>query len=74
MISKLRKIYELKFVFEREAKMRLCLFVCGRVKGLVLVKRVVGGGEAFIVVQIGNSELFHCGIERVVFLIRQERY
>lgn len=32
------------------------------------------GGEAFIVVQIGNSELFHCGIERVVFLILQERY
>jgi len=30
--------------------------------------------EAFIVVQIGNSELFHCGIERVVFPILQERY
>ena len=48
------------------------LFVCGRVKGLAVVKGV--GREAFIVVQIGNSELFHCGIERVVFLILQERY
>ena len=35
------------------------------------------GGEvrkAFIVVQMGNSELFRCGIERVVFLTLQECY
>ena len=30
--------------------------------------------KAFILDQIGNAELFHCGIERLVFLFLQERY
>lgn len=40
-------------------------------------KGTVGGGEvrkAFILDQMGNSELFHCGIERVMFHILQQRY
>ena len=77
-ISKLRKIYELKFVFERETKY-VCICLCAWKSERVGFGEGVEarGGEvrkAFIVVQIGNSELFHCRIERVVFLILQERY
>jgi hypothetical protein len=49
------------------------MFVCERVKGLAFVG---GGGvrKAFILDQIRNCELFHCGIERVVFHILRESY
>ena len=58
----------------------MCVCVCVEVKGLVLVNgdgaRWQGGKvrKAFILDQIGNAELFHCGIERLVFLFLQERY